>query len=69
LPSSGTVVAEILGTLVGINFGATFLSVAGMPEGGDGVARVTAVDVVVIVCPPAVVVIMDMMVEVTGAVE
>ena len=67
--SSGTVVAETLGTLVGMNLGATLLSVKGRPDGGDGVASVTAVCVVVTVCPPVVVVIIWMTVVVTGEVE
>jgi len=62
------VVGEILGTLVGINFGATFRSV-GRPEGGVGVATVIAVCVVVMTCPPLVVVTIWTTVVVVGDVE
>ena len=67
-PPDGLLAAS-LGTLVGINFAATSVLPAGSPEGGVGVAMVTAVLVVVTVCVPDVVVIACTRVVVTGAVE
>ncbi len=67
-PPDGELAAS-LGTLVGMNLAATSVLSAGSPEGGVGVAMVTAVFVVVTVCVPDVVVIACMRVVVTGAVE
>jgi hypothetical protein len=56
-PDSLDELAAAFGTLVGMNFAATFASFVGSPEGGVGTATVTAVRVVVTVCEPDVVVI------------